>query len=68
MLKQQDILLVFANVSAHLRDQFDRHGITEIVGASAIYGSVHAVIADHEDQLGTPEATTTAGAAGQAVP
>ncbi|HRD93472.1 MAG TPA: SulP family inorganic anion transporter [Accumulibacter sp.] len=62
LLKQQGVRLVFANVSAHLRDQFDRHGITEMLGAHALYGSLHAVVAAYESQFGTPPATTTAAA------
>ncbi len=68
LLKQQGIRLVFANVSTHLRDQLDRHGITEMLGTQAIYGSVHAVVAAYESQFGTSVATTSAAAGGELLP
>ncbi|HRD93983.1 MAG TPA: hypothetical protein PK201_12740, partial [Accumulibacter sp.] len=50
--------------------QFERHGITAILGQQAIYGSIHAVVAEHEDPPARDEAavaesdgTTPAGPA-----
>jgi SulP family sulfate permease len=58
LLREQGIRLVFANVSPALHAQFDRHGLTELLGANAIYGSVHAVIVDHEEKVAAAAATT----------
>lgn len=58
-LREQGIRLVFTNVSPALHAQFERHGLTELLGATTIYGSVHAVIADHEEKLAAV-ATTAA--------
>ena len=58
LLREQGIRLVFANVSPALHAQFDRHGLTELLGANAIYGSVHAVIAEHEKKSPASAATT----------
>ena len=52
LLKEQGIRLVFANVSAAVREQFERYGMTGAVGAEAIYGSVHAVVTAYEHQFG----------------
>ena len=57
LLRGKGIRLVFANVSTELRGQFDRYGISKLLGEDAIYGSVHAVVAAYEGQS-VPEPTT----------
>ena len=59
LLKQQGIRLVLANVSPLVRDQFDRYGITEVLGLDAIHGSVHAVVTAYEHQSAAPAGATT---------
>ncbi len=44
LLQEQGIRLVFANISTEVQSQFDCYRITEIIGADAIYGSIHAVV------------------------
>ena len=61
VLKEQGVRLVFANVSGALRGQLDRYGITELIGRDAIYGSVHAVVADYERPSVAPKGNTTEG-------
>jgi MFS superfamily sulfate permease-like transporter len=61
LLKAQGITLVFAHVSAAVREQFDRYGLTEAVGAEAFYGSLRAVVDAHDHWLAAQEATKTAG-------
>lgn len=53
LLKEQDIRLVFANISTDVRNQFDRYKITEVIGADAIYGSVHAVVVAYKHKSNT---------------
>ncbi|MEF8733926.1 MAG: SulP family inorganic anion transporter [Candidatus Accumulibacter meliphilus] len=60
-LREQGIRLVFTNVSPALHAQFERHGLTELLGANAIYGSVHAVIADHEEKVAAAATTAIEG-------
>ncbi|SBT09264.1 Sulphate transporter [Candidatus Accumulibacter aalborgensis] len=48
LLQEQGICLVFANLTAEVRGQFDRYGLTESIGTQAIYGSIHAVVAEFE--------------------
>lgn len=66
LLRQQGIRLVFAHLSAEVRGQFDRYGITEVLGEQAIYGSIHAVVAEYENQSGAPAAAATAEGGGPA--
>jgi SulP family sulfate permease len=66
LLRQQGIRLVFANLSPDVRGQFDRHGITETLGEHAIYGSIHAVVAEYEDRSGAAEAPPSARNGGAA--
>ncbi|MCP5227419.1 SulP family inorganic anion transporter [Accumulibacter sp.] len=54
-LQQQGIRMVFANLSREVREQFDRYGITESLGKHAIFGSIHAVVTEHEEKLAAPE-------------
>lgn len=64
LLKEQGIRLVFAHVSPAVRNQFDRYGLTEDVGAEAFYGSLRAVVDVWERGSAVPEATTVAAADG----
>ncbi len=67
LLKEQGVVLVFAHVSAAVREQFDSYRLTEVVGADAFYGSLRAVVDAYEHVLTAPEATTGAtGGASQA--
>jgi SulP family sulfate permease len=66
LLKKQGVRLVFANVSGALRGQLDRYGITDLIGADAFYGSVHAVVADYERQSAAPKEGTTGAMNGAA--
>jgi len=66
VLKEQGVRLVFANVSGALRGQLDRYGITELIGRDAIYGSVHAVVADYERPSVAPKGNTTEATNGAA--
>ena len=67
LLKEQGVVLVFAHVSAAVREQFDSYRLTEVVGADAFYGSLRAVVDAYEHVLTAPEATTAAtGGAAQA--
>ena len=63
LLKEQGILLVFAHVSPAVREQFDRYGLTEAVGAQAFYGSLHAVV-DAWEHVSAAQATTTSSTNG----
>ena len=66
LLQGQGIRLVFANLTAQVRGQFDRYGLTEILGEQAIDGSIHAVVAAYEPKPAGPEATTSAATDGAA--
>jgi SulP family sulfate permease len=44
-LTQQNVEVVFARVNRYLRADMDRHGITEIVKASCIFGTMHEALA-----------------------
>ncbi|QKS30132.1 MAG: SulP family inorganic anion transporter [Candidatus Accumulibacter similis] len=68
LLQQQGIRLLFANVSAPVRSQFDCYGVTEAIGADAICGSIHAVVVACEQAAGVPAEApeVQAGQAGQA--
>ena len=37
----EHIRLVFADISDHVRDELDRSGVTEIVGANAYFENLH---------------------------
>jgi len=63
LLKEQGILLVFAHVSSAVREQFDRYGLTEAVGAQAFYGSLHAVV-DAWEHVSAAQVTTTSSTNG----
>jgi SulP family sulfate permease len=52
LLHQKGIRLLFTNVSAPVRSQFDRYGVTDAIGVDAIYGSIHAVVVACEQQAG----------------
>ncbi|WP_291987830.1 SulP family inorganic anion transporter [Candidatus Accumulibacter sp. ACC007] len=65
-LREQGIRMVFAHLSMDVRAQFERHGITESLGEHAIYGSIHAVVAEYEAQPGKGEAAAANGSAAPA--
>ena len=57
LLEAQGIALVFAHASPALREQFDRYGLTAVLGADAFYGSLRAVVEAWEHVPDAPEAT-----------
>jgi sulfate permease, SulP family len=44
-LAQQDVEVVFARVNRYLRSDMDRHGLTQIIKASCIFGTLHEALA-----------------------
>ncbi|MDR6391161.1 SulP family inorganic anion transporter [Paraburkholderia phenoliruptrix] len=44
LLKQSGIQVMFARVNRYLRSDMDRHGITPIIGASCIFGTLHEAL------------------------
>ncbi|WP_291982772.1 SulP family inorganic anion transporter [Candidatus Accumulibacter sp. ACC005] len=61
LLAEQGIRLVFANLAPDVCAQFERHGITAILGQHAIYGSIHALVAEYEDPPASAEAAVAEG-------
>ncbi len=55
LLKKQGVRMVFANISEEVRGQFNRYGITKVIGEDAIYGSIHGVVAAYKQKLATSE-------------
>ncbi|MGA2370947.1 MAG: SulP family inorganic anion transporter [Candidatus Korobacteraceae bacterium] len=63
-LSQADVTLAFARVSAYLQADFDRHHITEAVGAEMIFAHLHDALnafAMFDKQSGTAPATIGPG-------
>jgi len=44
-LRAQQIVVVFARVNRYLRADMDRHGITQVIKASCIFGTLHEALA-----------------------
>lgn len=44
-LARREVSIIFARVSPYLRSDMDRHRITEAVGASRVFGTLHEAIA-----------------------
>ncbi|MEC5408232.1 SulP family inorganic anion transporter [Paraburkholderia sp. MPAMCS5] len=44
MLKRSGIEVIFARVNRYLRSDMDRHGITPLIGASCIFGTLHEAL------------------------
>ena len=58
-LSQADVTLAFARVSAYLQADFDRHHITEVIGAEMIFAHLHDAVnafAKFDEQSGTAPA------------
>jgi len=64
-LSQADVTLAFARVSAYLQSDFDRHHITEVIGAEMIFAHLHDALnafAKFDQQSGvTPAAAIGPG-------
>jgi len=44
-LRQSGVALIFGRVSRYLRSDMDRHGITEVIGSSRIFATLHEALA-----------------------
>ena len=44
-LGQRGVTLLLAHVQSDLRPDLDRHGLTEVIGATRIFDSLHQAIA-----------------------
>jgi sulfate permease, SulP family len=53
-LKAAGVSLIFARVSASLRADMDRHGVTDVVGADRLFTSRHSALAVIDAALGPP--------------
>jgi hypothetical protein len=64
-LSQADVTLAFARVSDYLQSDFDRHHITEVIGAEMIFAHLHDALnafAKFDQQSGaTPAAAIGPG-------
>ncbi|HXX84526.1 MAG TPA: SulP family inorganic anion transporter [Casimicrobiaceae bacterium] len=55
-LSRSGVVLIFARVSAYLRSDMDRHGITAVIGRSRIFGTLHeALAAVHDGSLASTQ-------------
>ena len=48
-LRQAGVALIFGRVSRYLRSDMDRHGITEVIGSSRIFATLHEALSAVRD-------------------